>query len=641
MSLDSEFRVSTDLVKVQPLTCVSWAYEDGRKGVARWCDAKAVVADTLTHHTIGGSSIATDMGEICLTWPDLSPLVWQAYAEDRIRCLKVESKLLDIAEDALNFVPGATKEMPPYGLATMAKRYAGMTLRADKNELRMEYGPLRDVPIDQWSAEQREYPVEDALAGLAIMRSMPDAGPDKFRQARAAWIAFLWTAWGVRTDLRRVAALKRRLEDRWIKARNSLADGGMIRRERKGWVRNEKTMREYVGRVPGALLTPPSKTFPEGQWSLNGTLLQELALLSEDPLLTAYADYSSINKRLTTEMPVLERGEIHAFYNSLVQSGRMSCGKEDDDDEGSTNLTNLPRKGGIRECYVARPGKVFFDADANALEACTGAQACLELVGFSEMADILVEGRDGSKDPHIHTTAAILNISVSDALSRYTQHKKKGGDKEISTMRQFAKIANYGLAGGMGVPTFYKHVQKELKKDGEWELARRTTIQEVERVWRTWRARYPEWPAYFRQNAERLGNAGQCQIEQLYSGRIRGISGPRAYSELNNGWFQALGADVTKDWAWEVTRECYDKTRGSVLHGSRVCIYAHDSLTGETDPEGAHDVAVRVGALLDEVSPRWCPNVPVTTTPCLTMCFSKDAKDVYRDGRLVPWDVSA
>lgn len=637
-SLDSEFVPSTDLIKVQPLTCVSYAYEDGRQGVLRWCDAKQTVADILTRHTAVGVSIATDMAEICLTWPDLQSLVWQAYEDNRIRCLKVEGKLLDIAEDSLNFVPGAADPKAPYGLATMAKRYAGIHMRADKNELRMGYGPLRDVDFRLWTPEQQSYPLDDAVAGLAVARGMPDAGPDKFRQARAAWIAFLWTAWGVRTDLARVARLRESLENRWMKARGTLADAGMIRKEKKGWVRNEKTMRQYVGALPGALLTPPSKTYPEGQWSLNGVLLQELGLDLDNPLLTAYADYSSINKRLTTEIPALEKGELHAHYNSLVQSGRMACGKENDDDEGSTNLTNLPRKGGIRECYAPRPGKIFFDADVNALEACTGAQACLDLVDFSEMANILVEGREGSKDPHIHTTAAILDISVPDALRRYEQHKKKGGDEEIATMRQFAKIANYGLAGGMGVPTFYTHVQRELKKDGEWALAKQTTVPVVERVWHAWRARYPEWPAYFEQNRRRLGRNNACQIEQLYSGRVRGLSGPRAYSELQNGWFQGLGSDAVKDWAWHVTREGYDETRGSLLLGSRVCIMAHDSLTGETDPEGAHDVAMRVGEILREVSPRWCPQVPLTTTPCLTTCFSKDAKDLYdSDGRLLPW----
>lgn len=647
VSLDSEFPYVDDgSHRIQPVTCFSWALEDGRRGLGRPFDpgVKSLIAEVLEHHVVGGVSIGTEMAGICLEYPELIPMVWQAYAEDRVRDLKCEGKLLDIADDSLNFVAGAADPKAPYGLATLAHRYAGITLRPDKNDIRRAYtAELRATPISEWSEALRTYPVEDADAGLALMQRMPDSGEDKFRQAHGAWCALLMTNWGVRTDLARVARLKARLSKAWTGHKDVLLGAGFIRTDKaKGFVRNEKIMREYVGQFPGAQRTPPSKTHPTGQWSLNGVVLEEMSLLTGNASLLAYAKYASLNKRLTTEMPVLEMGEIHAFYNSLVNTGRMACGAEDSDDDSSTNLTNLPRKGGIRECYVPRPGKVYFDADVDGLEAVTGAQACLQLVGASTLADILLARP--REDYHLHTTATFLDVPYADAVKRYKGHKlwKNGNggaeDGWVDVMRQFAKIKNYGMQGGMGIPTSWMHTQKELKKDGKWDLAKIATKDFVADKWAKWRARYPEWPAYFDFNASVLGRDGQAQIPQLFSNRVRGISGGNAYTTLNNTWFQGLGADATKDWLFHVMRECYDPSRASVLLGSRVCIYAHDSITGECDPEAGHDCATRVGQILSEVSPRWCPDIPLTTTPCVTMAFSKDAEAVYDDNkRLVPW----
>lgn len=658
VSWDTEYRFDTDPItgpQVQPMSCLSWAGEDGWRGVRRVHDgAKEIVGKILTHHVSAGVSIANDVAVACREWPEFIPLAFQAYEEGRIRCLKVEGKLLDIAEDQLNRVAGAANPKAPYGMESLAWRYCQRTVRADKDELRRTFGGLRDVPFDQWSPDHQKYPQEDADVGLTIAQHIPDAGPDKWRQAKYAFMARLWTAHGVRTDLERVARLKVRLESDWMRHKALLLDAGMIRWERVKWVRSEKKMRDYVSTRPGAVRTDPSKTYPQGQWSLNGVLLEEIGLFHDDPLCLAWSKFSSIAKRLSTEIPALERGEIHAFYDSCNQTGRMNCGAEDDDDESSTNLTNLPRKGGIRECYVPRPGKVYYDADCDALEAKTGAQACLDLVGTSTMADVLTcdkqnPGKMITPDIHLHTAAAIARCTVEEAVSRYKGHSKwinsKGAegrqDEEIATCRQFAKIANYGLSGGMGVKTFYKHIQKELKKDGQWDLARKTTEDEAYRVWKAWRERYPEWPRYFSRNGQRLENAGGfVQFKQLYSGRVRGIGGFNAYATLNNTAFQGLGADLTKAWAWRVTRDQYDFTRRSVLYGTRNCIYAHDSLTGECELEAGHDVCKKLEEHLRDESPNWTPDVPASTTGCLTMRFSKNAKDIVdkATGRLIPWD---
>jgi hypothetical protein len=86
---------------------------------------------------------------------------------------------------------------------------------------------------------------------------------------------------------------------------------------------------------------------------------------------------------------------------------------------------------------------VFVSVDYDFLELRTLAQACLDLVGGSELAKAIRAG----EDPHLSMAAEILGIPYSEALAR-----KK--DPAIKDARQLAKAANFGLPGGMGPDNF-------------------------------------------------------------------------------------------------------------------------------------------------------------------------------------------
>lgn len=108
--------------------------------------------------------------------------------------------------------------------------------------------------------------------------------------------------------------------------------------------------------------------------------------------LTLLSWHNSVEKLLGTYIPPLETGTrvpICATYRPLVETGRASC--------SGPNMMNLPKAPGVRECYVPRPGFTFCSVDYEALELHTLAQACLELVGQSKLAEALNEGLD----PHL------------------------------------------------------------------------------------------------------------------------------------------------------------------------------------------------------------------------------------------------
>ena len=75
---------------------------------------------------------------------------------------------------------------------------------------------------------------------------------------------------------------------------------------------------------------------------------------------------------------------VNASFKTPVASQRTSCAKP--------NLQQLPKSGGVRECFVARPGALLCSVDYNQLELCTLAQVCLEAFGpgSSKMADAIL-----------------------------------------------------------------------------------------------------------------------------------------------------------------------------------------------------------------------------------------------------------
>lgn len=118
--------------------------------------------------------------------------------------------------------------------------------------------------------------------------------------------------------------------------------------------------------------------------------------------------------------------------NVLLETGRTSY-------NGVVQL--LPRKGGIRECIVARPGKVLCSVDYESGELITHGQSCIWLVGYSELAKALNAG----VKVHNAFAATVLGIAYDDFMVRFAQ-----GETLLKDVRQAAKPANFGYPGRMG-----------------------------------------------------------------------------------------------------------------------------------------------------------------------------------------------
>lgn len=324
------------------------------------------------------------------------------------------------------------------------------------------------------------------------------------------------------------------------------------------------------------------------------------------------------------------------------------------------------------------------------------AQACLLLVGQSELARVLNSGQDS----HLIMASNMLGITYDEAVARHAEEKKQRGaafdffkgrapdgtgrlipkplsDAEASVRagecvpspvddaRQAGKVANFGFPGGLGAEKLCLFARKTYKVN--------LTIEAAKALKKTWLRTFPEfvkWFEYFSKNTE--------TFRSFYSNRIR--SGMHYAAACNNP-FQSLGADSTGNVLFLLSEACYTKTpcrackgaaylgaddardpwgpcpwcKGtgvSALYGCRLVNYVHDDWLFEAPEDIAHEVAFELLRIIEEGMAPYLPDVPATAKPIISRFWSKDAKQVWvsdptappvkgKEGkRLVPWPLT-
>ncbi len=273
----------------------------------------------------------------------------------------------------------------------------------------------------------------------------------------------------------------------------------------------------------------------------------------------------------------------------------------------------------VRQCFIPRAGWVYIGSDYDTIELKALASVCLALVGHSEMAEALRRG----EDLHVSFAANMLGISYAEALTR-----KNAGDNEIGEYRQLAKIANFGLSGGLGAATFV-----------DYAAGMGVTISLEKSKWLkdAWFKRWPEMKAYFDLVAKMVEENGGT-IVQLRSNRVRGGA---SFCAAANGFFQGLVSDGAKEALWKVAKECY-VTKTSPLYGCRPVFFVHDEILIEAPfsvwgAERTARAAERLTAVMIEaMAERWIPDIPITSKPVITRRLYKGAEPVKVDGVLVP-----
>ena len=644
-------------LQAPPLVCVSlWEDKDGRRrGTVlgredglRW--ARRTFADSDI--TLVGHNVAYDLAVLLAADFDLGPLLFKACADGRVRCTMLREQFLANAEGQLHkkkdVVGPKYGPVKPYSLAGCAWEHLKHDISEGKIEgsWKLRFKELDGIPPENWPPEPYAYALGDARETLEVFFKQEEVGraatvrvnaescgwvaseaDKKFRktisparvlnifhdepaQVRAAFALRLMECWGVQTDGEAVAALEEALLAEIAALEPELLAAGLKRTKKDGTpgTMDQKALKAAID-AAYAKQGLKAKDTPKRGTSTSA----EVLLASGDDLLVRYGKSSLTRKILSTYIPLMKTGvvlPIHPSFQVLMESGRTSCREP--------NLQNPPRKGAVRACFVPRPGHVFLACDYDTAELRSLAQACLDLLGRSTLADWY--NRDPEFDPHTLLASGLMGISYEEAMAL-----KKAGDKVLKHHRQMAKSANFGFPGGLGARTFVSYA-----KDSGVDI----TEKQAKDLREAWFARWAQMRDYFKTIEHMMAESGEGTILQYRSLRVRG--GTR-YTAACNTFFQGPVADGAKIALFYVARECYADPESS-LYGCRPVLFLHDEIILEV-PEERLDMAAKCLSGLMEAALRIIlPDVPVRTSVSAMRRWYKDAEAVYIDGHLVPWE---
>lgn len=563
-----------------------------------------------------GFNVAFDLAVAAQAWPALLPYIFKAYQEGRVIDVMINEILECIATGTLKFDP-VTRKRPSFSLADTSERRLGV-VRDDKGEdsWRLRYAELDGIPIKAWPPEAKEYPKRDVtttrdLYYRQITQGLPATHA---HQARAAWALHLMSMRGLRADGAAVDRLEHDLLERLQDAERQLVPVGLME---PGGKENQKAIRArvnevYVRQGQSAPRTEPSSRFPDGQVKISADVLRQ----SGDAMLQLLADISEDQTEMGTWIPVLRQAveaPINPRFNVLVESGRTSASKP--------NVQNPPRRNGVRQCIIPRPGYVFISVDYSIAELRALAQTLYDWYGASALRDAIVAGRD----PHLDFAAQLVGVSYDEAIAR-----RKAGDTGIKEARALAKAANFGFPGGLGAASFCDFARSGYGVILSEDFAKTLKAD--------WMRAYPEMRQYFADIAERVDEGGgRFTYTVDRTGFVRGDVG---FCDGCNHAFQHLVAHGVKAALFEVAYESY-VDQESPLFGFRPSIFVHDEIIGEALEGQIHEMGERLAAIMCRELGKYLPDVPVTAEPAAMRRWDKNAETV-RDaaGRLQVWEAT-
>lgn len=686
---DSETALLAPALQAPPLVCWQQCIDDNPAELIHVRDpaCRRAIVWALEHATLSLHNAAYDTAVICAQWPELTPLVFAAYDADRVVCTIAQQKLLDIASGRFKVI----SRQGGYGLDQVARRLK-VDLEIDKaDEWRLKYGTLYGIDVAQWPAEAVSYALLDARAQREVHRAQLSYSAQKqypltdvYRQSRKAFWAHLMACRGIMVDPARVDQYISDVREALDEDRETCAAAGLVRWERTKWVKKTAPAQEHMVKVcqeteetdlpitetgekvlREMLQLGDREPIPAGAtwqlWEKHKSYVkldEDSCQLYGDELLEAFQRYGTS----TTQIARAERLKVAAgrgvpiqarFQGCGADTGRMTCSQGDGkkttgpvrpsalgfqlqnpakDKKVKRKDGTVALRKGTRELFVPRKGFYFLSTDYGSMELCGWAQECIWKVGQSKLAHVLNEGRD----PHTELGATIAGISTEEAYARMRGERGKPAQDEFkSKHRQVAKIANFGLMGGMGPAKFALSARKQYGVT--------MTLDDAKKYKAAWLATWPEAALYFewinRQLAQRGAGEKKSRtvtIEQSKSGRLRGGCW---YTQAANTLFQGFCADIFGVAMWRVSREMYT-VQTSPLFGSRLVNALHDEGFSEIVIEKAHAAAHRQAQIQIEVGQEWGPDVRWTCEPALMAeRWYKAAEPVYVDGQLVPWDL--
>ena len=213
VAFDTETALFRPGTMAPELSCITWQSPGLDARIAHWSDSRPRLKSWLEdpETMLVGHNVAYDLAVVAAQFPDLRPLIFAALDADRVTDTMIRQQLLDIAAGCFRgkLGDGNVWITYKYSLLDVARRLSGRVL--DKDEWRLGYGPLRDVPLAEWPEGARTYPLDDARATLECYLAQEvhkEFLAPQFHETRSAFWLHLCSAWGLRTDEGRVKTLE-------------------------------------------------------------------------------------------------------------------------------------------------------------------------------------------------------------------------------------------------------------------------------------------------------------------------------------------------------------------------------------------------------------------------------------------------
>jgi len=521
------------------------------------------------HNKIIGQNIVFDMQVLSheVGWAP----IFRLYDRNLIYDTKLMYQLYKLA---------TTGDIPYEGisLANLVQTFFGITLSKDM-EIRGGFEQFANIPVMKIPKEFLEYAALDAYWTYKVWEALTDLTKplDTLNtdlslhiQVKGELVLDQLYKNGVGIDLPYAKALLTPLSKEVQDISTRLAMWGYVP-GKSGVAQDYERIMETLGLVDSL---PRS----EKKGSLSAKE-EDLRSLTYIPFVSDYLRYKDINTQIG-HLEKLETTIIHPQYKNLLVTGRTSCSAKKD--MGGINVQTMSKESGIRGCLVPKDkNNVFVDIDYSAIEMATLSQAIVDLYGKSSMGDMINSGLD----LHVVMAGGIYEKNIGKGTK---SDRGQITDKE----RQFAKIPNFGLGGGMGPTTFVKHAGKEGAQI-DFEMAKKVIA--------VYKNTYKEMPQYFKEPSKHVDGYDEWGNEVYKhtskTGRIRAHS---PYSAWLNLHFQGLASDGLKLALYRLFKEGY-----------HICMEVHDSILIECPKDKAEDVLKSASIIMIEEMKKLVPDIKV------------------------------
>jgi DNA polymerase I-like protein with 3'-5' exonuclease and polymerase domains len=490
---------------------------------------------TNYHATLIGQNIKFDMGVIAneIGWS----LLYKFYDRNKVRDTKLMYQLWSLGYEGVVPRRGTS-------LAGMMQRF--FNIFVDKDEaVRCTFGEYLDKPVSDIPDAHIEYAMLDVIYThklykklLGLITAIDTHGTLLSLDIQMKGDLALGEIYknGIGVDLEATQNIKTKLGDRLGIVEQRMALWGYIK-GRPGVLDIYENILEHIGIADQLPRSPKSNRISSKE--------DDLIAFSNYPFISDYMEYSKLSKLLSFTNALTEK-VIHPSYTTIQNTGRTAS--------SNPNIQNVPRSGGIRECFVpTSKEKEFYIIDYSGMESAMLAQVLYDKYGHSSMLDAINRG----EDLHRYYASVLFNKEQKDVTKEE---------------RQQAKAAVFGFPGGLGIDTFIQFAAGYGLNLKRWE---------AEVMKEKYFDAFPEMVDYLK----------ECEEGDVFTrtGRRRANA---TYCAVANTPFQGLGSDMLKTALY-----------GLIRAGFKVVAEIHDEAIIEIDKntdryKEACDIMIQAGKVI-------------------------------------------